>query len=689
MNREEARQEIRARAKNILQPDGSGKGFVCPVCGSGSGQKGTGITTKDGIHFSCWGRGNCFKSADIIEIIGIRDGISDYNEQLKRAAAETGVDIDTERHNAATQKPRRTISEASKANTYTTQGNAAEAAKSGITDAEAVEYMEMCADRLPSSEAAKNYIFRRGISLDTARACGIGFDSEYRSPGSSTAFTSARIIIPTGGAAWTARAISDTAKTRYLNHGAAAVFNADRLYNSDVCFITEGAFDAMSIEECGGRAAALNSTSNAELLLKMLEKRRTDAAIVVCMDDDEAGRNAAQILFTGLEKLKIRYTAADIYSGSKDANEALTADRSRFISAVGKAIVTASELPKPSQTAESSEENRMPGLDPRRPDSVSFYMGTRMLDDLNRIKRQKQRKTGFQNLDAEMGSLYSGLYVIGGISSVGKTTFVHQIADNMARAGDHVLYFSMEQSSLEMITKSLARVSFTGKNGADHARSAIQMRTVDMNDKETWDIMAHSIAEYAEAVGDRISIIEGNFNSTASFIEEYTRNYAKNNGVLPVVIVDYLQVLQPSIDVETGRKMSDLRQITDANVTRLKRLSRDLDIPVIVLSSLNRGNYLAPIDFEAFKESGGIEYTADVVLGLQLSVVNAPAFRKDGKDESKAEKRAALAEAKEAIPRDVEIVCLKNRYGKSRYKAAFTYYPQYDTFVPARLRSIL
>ena len=49
MNREEARQYIIERGKDHLTPDKSGKGFICPICGSGSGRKGTGITTKGGM----------------------------------------------------------------------------------------------------------------------------------------------------------------------------------------------------------------------------------------------------------------------------------------------------------------------------------------------------------------------------------------------------------------------------------------------------------------------------------------------------------------------------------------------------------------------------------------------------------------------------------------------------------------
>ena len=118
----------------------------------------------------------------------------------------------------------------------------------------------------------------------------------------------------------------------------------------------------------------------------------------------------------------------------------------------------------------------------------------------------------------------------------------------------------------------------------------------------------------------------------------------------------------------------------ESNVTELKRMSRSLEIPVFVISSVNRSNYLAPIDFEAFKESGGIEFTSDVVWGLQLDAINDELFNKEGKIKEKREK---IRDAKAAIPRSIQLVCLKNRYGVSSYTAQFTYYPQYDYFVEA------
>ena len=115
------------------------------------------------------------------------------------------------------------------------------------------------------------------------------------------------------------------------------------------------------------------------------------------------------------------------------------------------------------------------------------------------------------------------------------------------------------------------------------------------------------------------------------------------------------------------------------HVRRLKLLQSENSLVMIVISSINRQNYLAQIDFESFKESGGIEYTADVVWGLQLEVIHNPIFDDQGKLNVK---REMIREAKEANPRRVELVCLKNRFGISSYKCSFDYYPRFDWFKP-------
>lgn len=177
-----------------------------------------------------------------------------------------------------------------------------------------------------------------------------------------------------------------------------------------------------------------------------------------------------------------------------------------------------------------------------------------------------------------------------------------------------------------------------------------------------------------------MSIIEGNFACDISFIGDYIRKYIQKTGKKPVIFIDYLQILQPLKD-DRGRTAST-KETIDITVTELKRISREHQLTIFVISSLNRNNYLAPIDFESFKESGSIEYTADVVWGLQLQVMNSDVF--DKKDGIKA-KRQAVRDAKKENPRKIELICLKNRYGISSFSCYFDYYPEFDLFTEGTL----
>lgn len=639
MTREEAKEKVHELFRTSLTKDNSGKGYVCPICRSGLGKNGTGITTKDGKHYTCWA--GCYTNSDAFDIIALQNGLQKgTGEAMQRAYELYNISIDAlpktnteQKKEAGNQKP---------ASRDKTLYKAAET----LTDkADFNEYYKECRGYIEDSSALK-YLSYRGISKETADRYYLGYDRER-----------GFIIIPVAKGFYVARNVDPQASKRYSNPAGAKIdlFNANiekssGLYNDSgrPVFIVEGAIDALSVIEAGGEAVALNSTGNYKKLLERLKENRTGNTLILALDNDDAGRRASAELQNGLKELNISFITADISAGYKDPNEALTANKGAFIEAV-----------------ESAERSI------GKPDNTADYIAHSMAAEIDRMKKDAYRKTGFENLDKEAGGIYSGLYAVGGISSVGKTTFIHQIADQMAAQGQHVLFFSMEQSRLELVSKSLSRR--TAQKDVTKAVTSLAIRTGNGLTPAVLD----EADEYVKSVGERISVIEGNFNCNVSFIGEYTNRYIEKNRVKPVVIVDYLQVLQAEKDPDTGRKPSDTKQIVDYNVTALKRISRNLDIPVFVISSVNRSNYLTPIDFEAFKESGGIEYTADVVWGLQLDAINDALFDKAN---ALKEKREKIAEAKEAIPRDIELVCLKNRYGKSRYKVKFTYYPQYDYF---------
>lgn len=657
MTRAEARNEINHRPELVLSQLEKSKGskqYKCPICHSGEhgGANSDGALTfyPDSNRFKCFACSDepgTFggKGQDVLGALCLLWSCSETE-----VFEHEGLAIDRGSTQRTTTSAQRDFAEVKRDKTPPT-ATGAEAASQELTEAaDLTAYFAECKERLKRSPEAISYLQARGISLDTALQYWIGFDPAA-DPAQSNHPTP-RIITPTCRTHYVARSIDPNTPSKWakMNNkgGKPAIFNAKVLHDSstEAVFVVEGFFDALSILEVGGQAIALNSTSNASKLLEQLREKRTGATLILCFDNDDAGKKCTKTLREGLQRLNISYVTADICNGCNDPNEALQADRERFTKAIREAE---------RQTA-------------ARPDNISDYIDNLMSGEIDSFKEAKNRRTGFANLDEKAKGLYAGLYVVAAISSLGKTTLCHQIADQLAEMGEDVLFFSLEQSRLELVSKSLARR--TAQKDITTAVNSLSIRRGYLPEQ-----VLTAADEYKKGIADRLSIIEGNFACNISFIGDYIRRYTTKTGKKPVVFVDYLQILQPEQD-ERGRTQTT-KETVDSTVTELKRLSREMGLTIFVISSVNRANYLTPIDFESLKESGGIEYTADVIWGLQLQCMNDAVF--DTKDKVK-EKRRIVKEAKAATPRKIELVCLKNRYGVSSYSCYFDYTPEYDLF---------
>lgn len=728
LTREQAKEAINRDIPitNYLSKARNG-GYICPYCGSGTGVHGTGAVkvypkTNTAACHACPDPGKQARKFDTLDAMQ-KELDTDFNGALAEGARILGFEIAPYRDDAAadfndydihnleldplhkstgdriTEGWKQHTADRAKGRTYTTPAQAAQKApespdkgkgketptetakapQNGKTEAGETDYRDYykaCRERL-TDPAAVSYLEARGISIATARDCWIGYDPQADPAGAPGAMGNAkrrhpcpRLIIPTSRAHYVGRSIDPKTPDEYKKLNAKGsspeLFNGTALYdpaqNNQIVFVVEGAFDALSFLEAGAAAVALNSKSNSEILLQLIQNRAPipQRFIVVPDNDPNPKTNAdtqarAQALCQKIQALGYTAIVYNVAGEYHDANDALRGDRAGFMREVDKATDAAAEAAKRGA----------------KPDNVEFYIQNLMGNDLAKFK--KDIKTGFANLDREAGGLYSGLYVVAAISSLGKTTFTHQLCDNLAAAGQDVIFFSLEQSRLELVTKSIAR--HMAKKDMQSAVTSLAIRKGYLPQN-----VIDATREYAAAVGDRLSIVEGNFNCTVSFIGDYVRAYKARNktaetGNKPVLVVDYLQVITPATD--GNGKRQTVREAIDETVKELKILSRDEDIPVILISSVNRANYLTPIDFESLKESGGIEYTADVIWGLQFQCLNEPLFAEANKIK---EKRERVKRAKAANPRKIELVCLKNRYGKASYCCAFNYYPAVDLF---------
>lgn len=675
MNRQDATQEIKARidCRDYLKPSKHGL-YCCPFCHSGEhGGHDSDGAVKYHEDTNRWNCNACGEHGTVIDLHMKEYGV-DFKTAVDEMAKELRITIDPYKRSSAADDFSNAPTGAAVApqtdGNPSFRGTVAPAAQAATDPAQAdyVAYYEQCMGNLAECDEAQAYLEKRGISIDTAaRAiaaadnCTLGYDPAWVSPtvikkqrakGKNwTPPATRRIIIPVTRDYYIARAIDPDTPKEYqkMNEGTPVIFNAGALYgDADSVFVVEGIFDCLSIIEVGQSAIALNSTANIDKLLKQLEQQPTAATLILCLDNDDAGKKATDKLKQGLSRLNQSWIKADVTGGHKDPNEALTADRAAFEQAIAKAIAGTAA----------------------KPDSTMLYLDTIMGDDIARRREIGKKPTGLKNLDdATGGGLRPGLFLIGAGTSIGKTTFCSQLADGLAENGSDVIYFSLEQSRLEMMAKTLSRE--TAK--VDMKRAVTGTAIMD---GYTPQIVLDAARKHKEKVGDRLSIIEAGFNADADFITDYVRRYVKRNGTRPVVFVDYLQILLPG-----DAKRTDKREAVEEALTKLVLLKRELDLTIIAIVSLNRSSYLNPFDFESIKETGLAEFSADVVWGLQLQCFDDPLFDEDKKLK---DKRAMIKAAKAEIPRKIKLVSLKHRGQQAIYDCSFTYYPQYDLFIPAQ-----
>ena len=265
--------------------------------------------------------------------------------------------------------------------------------------------------------------------------------------------------------------------------------------------------------------------------------------------------------------------------------------------------------------------------------------------------------TGFPELDKALsGGLVAGLHCIGAISSLGKTTFVLQMAENMASTGIPVIIFSLEMRPEQLVAKTVSKNMYLA------ALERVDSQNIDIyhHAKGYSDLMCernrkaftakerilyeNSIKETKSATSE-ILIVSETADGKPFCIDEimdFINTYIAVTKKKPVVIIDYLQFIRPG-NMATGTD----KQIMDNIISSLVFTAKIQRIPIVAISSLNRGGYDNPVTMASFKESGFIEYSCETMLGLQLKGVGTKDFD------------VFMARAKN--PREVELVLIKGR----------------------------
>lgn len=305
--------------------------------------------------------------------------------------------------------------------------------------------------------------------------------------------------------------------------------------------------------------------------------------------------------------------------------------------------------------------------------------GARSYDtDILELQKYAGRKMGMHPGIDKYLTLFPGLAVLGGQASLGKTTFCVNAAMKLLERGEHVLFFTLEQKPDEIMTKAAARAIY-------EAGQECAVDNIMLNNGLRDAYINESLALLAEKL-EHFNIIECDFETTAAAILETCNQYMReHDGIRPIVIIDYLQIIAPPADFK-GTK----GECIDENLKALKKWQKNNGLFVLVISSFNRSNNILPVSYESFMLTSAIEYTCDYVFGLQLQILdpdNKEFYVKIGSyggesEQKKFEQRRQVQEAQAQTPKKVQFVSLKNRKGKQFFKANFDYYPAHDYFAP-------
>ena len=228
--------------------------------------------------------------------------------------------------------------------------------------------------------------------------------------------------------------------------------------------------------------------------------------------------------------------------------------------------------------------------------------------------------TGFTDLDRMTSGLQPGdLVIVAGRPSMGKTAFSINIAENVALDSKlPVAIFSMEMGATQLAMRMLGSVGKLNQH---------DLRTGRLQDDD-WGHLTHALGK----LNDAPIHIDESAALTALEVRARSRRLHRQNGGLGLIVVDYIQLMSSNAGKASENRATEISEISRS----LKSLAKELHVPVVALSQLNRSLEQRPNKrpvMSDLRESGAIEQDADLILFIYRDEV----YNSDSADKGKAE----------------------------------------------------
>ncbi len=327
-------------------------------------------------------------------------------------------------------------------------------------------------------------------------------------------------------------------------------FNEPIINQSEEIIFTNSIFDVLSLDQVNlpGICTVSNQLTDNQIV-KLTGKR-----IFLCFGNDESGRRETIRVARNISSVVKDLYIVHLPEGLRDINDFFIHVKNpleEFVKLLNKAI----------------EENLLPPITPDSNNLVIFQE-----EYTKRLKGNVVGiSTGFEELDQLlMGGLREGLYLLSGDVAIGKSTFLKQLADQVANLSP-VIFVSWEMSSFELWVRSISRLS--GASSQEILAGKIAFEKVQQANQD-----------YSK-IAQNIWTIDANIETTLEEIGTYVNKIVNTINKKPVIIFDYLQ----RINLKRGLDLSSKDQQLQV-VYNLHYWSREFGIPIILATTGNEND---------------------------------------------------------------------------------------------------
>lgn len=657
---EQDKRTLKSSLSNYLQAIAGktqGGKYNCPICGSGTGKHHTSAFSiaPDGQSWKCF---SCNHGGDVFELAALvnkLDPKGDFNKVANIVADAVGYNLqntptDARKGTATPTKIKTDI-------TYPTEQEDTPQGKSESDTQNKADFSQLVKEAA-GNVSQTDYFINRGLSAATIEKFSLGYITPELAKKYGLQANSVLIPYSTGKEGVYNYYITRSTEGKEYRKPKTEVAGSEPLYNLPALyeptdaplFVTEGQIDALSIMEYEHADAVAVGGVGINKLLQAIEGiEGFQRPLIIATDADERGKETCRKLLHELKGRAIKAAAYKHQDCYKDINDELNADRDALERNIYSHIL-------------QLNKNTLPAC----------YKMQAFLQRIKEGRNAKTYSTGLKALDKALnGGLREGLYFLGAMSGFGKTTLALQIADTIAAAGDDVLYISLEMSADDLTAKSISRRTYQQclANAASHenilavARTTLDVLRCDIATRAQTKTFTEAATAYTEHEAKHLYIVEGMKGVNADTVRQLVAQHRQRHGKPPVVFIDYLQLL-----TLTDTTQNTDKQKMDIAVHALKDISRDYKIPVVAISSMNRASYNDSLNMASFKESGLIEYTADVLLALEFPLPG----NCTGKSEQNKKNREELFKKIHARQRNGEPVKVDIKILKSRLTPTFS-----------------